>query len=510
MIPELPATEQLAQTALADGTLDSVMWNYVQPFYAQPLCVPCGELTYLQPLIRKSLPSSQTKLERYYPWNQSAIDSFFADYPELVPFWPIISFAASGGGFANSSVSATISAIHDTAAPPVLIGITSQPGEALAVLGRFAVTPNTLRWRQRSIQSSIHERLNLTIGNFVYRDFSPMILGAFPIAHYTAQNDIDNWLYGQQQTWNGILLRGTIGRYFSLSGLLHHRITESIALMEGKLSLPFGIEAQLGVTGSMLNQNSIAYDTSMQVFGSMQYRGIFNIKVVTAVSVNNPAALPVSLSIEQSNQTMYWSLDIYHLPDSFDAPLSAIRQQSLNELELDSIHNDLTVLESSASYILSRAITIGTTMTYRTIPGRSAFASSIKLSGKGSINYSGSYTWRNPYDSAAGTHTFSLALGLTLSKQVSIDGHARTTLYNSRKWRSTGSLQAAILVLPALTLTPGFIATTYDTSHTISATIKQSFMVSEKTLTAISGEFPFSSSNANVYATFSIKAVFFL
>ncbi|MBD3357453.1 MAG: hypothetical protein GF363_09870, partial [Chitinivibrionales bacterium] len=117
----LPNNSREAAELLAAGELDTTLWTRIAQYYDEPVVVPQGELYLLRdvfPWLPGDLPVSSKDLAPYEPWTAPLIDTFYMDYPSLVPFGPILSFKTGGlphvgaASFSSRSPSTTMPARH--------------------------------------------------------------------------------------------------------------------------------------------------------------------------------------------------------------------------------------------------------------------------------------------------------------------------------------------------------------------------------------------------------------
>jgi hypothetical protein len=255
-LPQLPADEDEAQRMLGEGTLDSSVWRKVEPFYTMPVRVPQGDLRILQDLFLElpaDLPVAPRELAQYFPWHVTEQQKFFSDYPELIPFKPILSFEN------DSSVSAPAQAgfyfsrwgSSAVARQYALFAIGDPSGNNAS--GRADFTDSYGRWFRRSITIVPEKHLRITGGNFSPVFSNNLFTGYFP-ANSSADTEItENWLHGTSRTWNGVSVdffseTEPQDRHASAEGFFHSGTTEQIGQLNGSLYLSRQISCFGGIS----------------------------------------------------------------------------------------------------------------------------------------------------------------------------------------------------------------------------------------------------------------------
>jgi hypothetical protein len=200
---QLPVDTDDALQMLENGTLDSVTWQKIRPFYSIPLNVPSGDFLVLKrifPEILKQLPSKQIISEKYSPWGEEQITRFFADFPQMIEFEPILDFTGNNAskGIMNFSISRT--AIDGTGAVDAAFNLVPSPW--LTIRGRSDVWDNHARWSDRFVFFKPTKSLSLQIGNIDWPDEYGLLSGRFS-ADSSNISGYNNWLYGNALSWNG-------------------------------------------------------------------------------------------------------------------------------------------------------------------------------------------------------------------------------------------------------------------------------------------------------------------
>jgi hypothetical protein len=255
-LPQLPADEDEAKQMLGEGTLDSSVWLKLEPFYTMPVRVPLGDLRILQELFSElptDLPVTPEELSPYLPWHAHEQQKFFTDFPELVPFKPILSFEN------DSSVSAPAQAgfyfsrwgMSAAARQYALFAIGDPSGNNAS--GRADFTDSYGRWFRRSITIVPEKHLRITGGNFNPVFFNNLFTGYFPATSGADTEITENWLQGTSRTWNGLSVDFFSEpeqqyRHASAEAFFHSGRTEQIGQMNGCLYLSRQISWSGGIS----------------------------------------------------------------------------------------------------------------------------------------------------------------------------------------------------------------------------------------------------------------------
>jgi hypothetical protein len=200
---QLPADTDAALQMLETRTLDSITWQKIRPFYSIPLNVPSGDFLVLKrifPDILKQLPSKQIISEKYSPWGEEQVTRFFADFPQMIEFEPILDFTGNSinKGIMNFSISHT--AMEGTDAVHTAFNLL--PSTWLTIRGRCDVWDDRARWSDRFVFLKPTKSLSLQMGNIDWPDEYGLLSGRFS-ADNCNDSRYNNWLYGNALSWNG-------------------------------------------------------------------------------------------------------------------------------------------------------------------------------------------------------------------------------------------------------------------------------------------------------------------
>lgn len=316
----LPSDQSEANDMLFEGTLDSLTWELVKPFYVQPLSVPHGELSALMELFPElpgNLPVSPDSLSRYYPWDQSRIEQFLEDYPELVPFLPILRFYLP-----SVSNTGRVGFFYHGPLKNYCARIVMDPVRILSFQGRVDFSEDVARWYQRSLTLKPSHWCQVNIGNFKESADQGLFTGYFPFQNESLRNISQNWLYGRYASWNGVVMefseseRGSSARVY-----YHNRLLESItgASVEFK-------------TGALRNQVGGIY-LKLPETGKQHYYLHTGLKLDlkrliidagTGVDLQNHSAIPLLFRVQAFGERNRFDFQSVFLPKGFFAPRSRI------------------------------------------------------------------------------------------------------------------------------------------------------------------------------------------
>jgi hypothetical protein len=334
-IPLLPADEEEAMDALADGTLDTSLWNEIRQFYTAPINVPAGELSLLQEIffsLPDDLPVSATRLHVYEPWGEQEQRRFFEKYPELEPFTPILSFNAPAAPASFPVQAAFFFSRQGTTDTSRQYGRFSIGKErSLYAGGRVDFTDSYGRWQRRSITCSPFKNARLETGNYSTGQRHKLFYGYFPNAETVDSTPLESWVYPSARTWNGV--KASASRQAGNSNRLsaevsfHDRPSERIVVTEGSVFL--GRRLSLNAGGSYLRLTEVPHDQGhyyAQGEISCNIGKGWKGSVLTGVAADAPQRVPLFAAINNQNSLHRLRSTITFLPRGFYAPRSYCAQ----------------------------------------------------------------------------------------------------------------------------------------------------------------------------------------
>ena len=340
-IQELPRDEKEAQDLLGDGVLDSALWRKVEPFYTTPLCVPRGELRILQDLffsLPDGLPSTAAALSKYLPWDDAAQERLFTEYPELLPFKPILSFEDNGAGVATGKMAFCFSRPggSDTVRQYAVFSA-GRERAALQAEGRVDFTNEYGRWFRRTVTLVPHPGYRLTLGNFGNDFRERLFYGYFPaMSASDGASDTSlagNWLYGTSRSWNGVLFSAGNGTDWSCGTMpitgkafVHDGPGERMAYGESTV----GIAKQVSFWSGVSHLQSV--DSSKRWSENSYFHCGFAVipagncrcELQSGVDLRRPALVPFDVTWSQHDDNSRLRASLTGLPNGFYAPRSAL------------------------------------------------------------------------------------------------------------------------------------------------------------------------------------------
>jgi hypothetical protein len=358
-INELPANLITARTMLQDGTLDSLEWSKIEPFYDLPIIAPAGELSILQnlyPQLLSKIPISGEALRKYEPWSDYDIVHFFHDYPELLGFQPILDFTFCPGTFKGRAVF-TGNKSEENPLAHNRMQISFEPLKFAKITGKITFSDNYIRWDNRLVQVSFPADILLQMGNIDEIPDQGLFFGYFKnIPQFDDSLIISNWLYGKRQLWNGISLAfnsPTPRNNFckKVTTIAHKQPNEQIAGLIAQFELVRKLSAVFGVSGvnSAIPDLQTAYIFTEFKFISAH----FKTRILTGLNIHQPTLFPLFLNSEYLHDRGNISCRVITYPKNGCYPYSKLWQSLRYASNTDSSMGPLTrvVLESSLSYM---------------------------------------------------------------------------------------------------------------------------------------------------------------
>lgn len=356
---ELPANPVIARSMLQEGTLDSLEWLKVEPYYALPLCVPAGELSLLQnfyPQLLSKIPITNELLRKYEPWSDYDIILFFHNYPELLDFQPILDFTFCPGTFKGRYVF-TSNKSEENPLADNRMQISMEPLKFAKFTGRVTFLDNYCRWDNRLLRISLPANIVLQFGNIDEIPDHGLFFGYFQnIPQLDDSLIISNWLYGKRQLWNGInlVLNSTPPRdnlCKKIIAIVHKQPNEQIAGLLSQFEFARKMSVVLGISGinSAIPDLLTAYVFTEFKFTSNR----FKTQILTGLNIHQPTLFPLFLVTEYLHERGNISCRVSSYPKSGSYPYSKLWQTLRYALNSDSTTEQLTrvILESSFNYV---------------------------------------------------------------------------------------------------------------------------------------------------------------
>lgn len=334
---EIPEDERSAVMELEEGTLDSATWELLKPFYTQPLSVPLGELRYLRdifPDLPDDLPVRDEVLLFYEPWTVAAIDVFFKDYPYLVGFKPIVSFATEKmPSVAHVAFFSRLSGYSDQFRQSVRFTVT--PVKEARADGTVYFEENYARWQRRRILLKIPHVGKIQAGNFSFIMNKGLFYGYFPSSDQSGNEVKYNWMYGESLTWNGFSSETPLGKKWNVSSLVHIRETESIAGLKADFNPVPLLSVYGALSGASSQLDSIINDTLLAVHGGVEVStDLLHIEIESGTNLFNTGSVPVFLTLSNGRKKHRYEVSFINIPEKFSAPRSSLLHSFSRRLDI--------------------------------------------------------------------------------------------------------------------------------------------------------------------------------
>ncbi len=484
----LPRDMHEAEIMLREGSLDSLEWELLQPYYVQPINVPRGELSLLNDLFDmrvENLPLSRDQLAAYRPWDATAQERFFRDYPELAKYEPILSFS-EGNGRRLSDAGLAISVDNDlrTSALSRFI-LRLAPG--VDVSGSIAHADTTALWVKRRVSASVPGIVSLDAGNFSLNADNGLFYGYFPDAAAAPVTTLSNWEFAGSRAWNGLCLKSARWDNARISAFFHERPTERA----------FGVFCDAGaseavrVTAGVSRLDRGPLDTSRLTDDYFVHYGLsgdaagFSYRVNAGTARSSPLVVPVEAQCSRrARDGASFSVLVARLPAGCALPRSKIAFDCRNELDLsDSASaSDITLADCRTSLALSKSFATSASLSYVTSGSRAALAAGAGVAGTWLVKYRLSYDYRMSTAAAQETHKAQLFVERALSRYVkpefSCNGYVRNDGFGSVNTR----LPVVVSLPGGMNITPYaaiYANTSRDRSYT--AGLKEEFRITGET-----------------------------
>lgn len=349
----LPKDEYEASVMMREGLLDSLDWERIRQFYVQPLNVPSGDLRYLRELTElwvEDIPVIPAEIAPYEPWAEKDIKRFFSDYPQLLAFEPILSFATERSEHGSS---ASLSVHTDqTQQPNALSRFESGIDPRYSISGSIYNEDSTLLWRTRRIRVAVPGIGSVEGGNFTTADDRGLFFGYFP-DDKAVKTSASNWMYGGTRTWNGVRATADCGDRIRVSGFFHQRRTEVAQSLECSADVGTLTEIMAGISRVSQTSSVPAPESTLYVNGGIQGRlAKFDVSVHSGIDIAHPQAIPMSAQVGRKTAEGSVKFLVARIPGSLRLPLSSIAylcRRDLDTVGQNGTFPDVTLLECRTS-----------------------------------------------------------------------------------------------------------------------------------------------------------------
>jgi hypothetical protein len=418
----LPSDAREAEIMLREGSLDSTEWQLIEPFYVQPINVPQGELSLLSEVFDVrigALPATAQALSRYYPWDKDAIARFFADYPELVKYKPILTFEVSDEAHMSSAGLAL--STSNTRTTTALSRFALEPGFGVAASGGISHGDTADVWVRRVVTYSFPNIASLSAGNFVMGEENGLFYGYFP-TDTGRVTTLSNWKYAGSRAWNGLFVRSDRWRTARFSAFYHERPTEKA----------YGVFCDIGpsdlwvVSGGVsrcapgISNTAPVADDYFFHYGVSGCAKGFEYSINAGSPRSSPLSVPASAQISRKSQNEGFSVIVARLPAGLTLSRSKIAFDCRNELDLgDSISSsDISLADCHTSLSLSRALSTSLFISYVSSAQRATLTAGAEASGRSFVEYKATYSYHMSTAASLETHKIDLTIERAINKFV--------------------------------------------------------------------------------------------
>jgi hypothetical protein len=440
----LPKTIHEAEIMLREGSLDPQDWELLRNFYVQPVNVPLGELAYMTDLFDihlDDLPVSQEQLKPYEPWTKKDIARFYADFPALEKYRPILSFSKTRDRRPfNASIALTS---DDTWKTTVLSRFSVNPMSGVSASGSFGHSDSDILWKRRNASVLVPSILSLQAGNFSAPFYNGLFYGFFP-GDNSAQPLMVNWLEGQARSWNGLFVQSEQWRRVQVSLLYHERSTEKVAGVFCDVMPHGGMHVSAGVSRLTIDEAESIADSGEYYFhcGISGTVAGFGYRVNTGTGQRHPLAVPLSAEISRKVAKGDLTMLFSRVPASAGLARSRTAYECKNDLDQDdSTPRDITLAECRTAFHFSDGFRTAFAISYITSGISDAVTSAASASGTGVFDYRVSYSYHMSTAASRETHaaTVSLERGIAQWLSTGITGNF---------YMASAGYQSVLITLP--------------------------------------------------------------
>jgi hypothetical protein len=437
----LPVDEADAWTMLAEGSLDPVLWEAIQPYYVAPLNVAAGELAVLVelfPELTGPLPLAADTLRRYEPWEAGDVQRLFADYPELVPFAPLLSFeGASAERWGDASVRLRRAATDGLQRQYASFRVT--PCHDAEAEGRVSFASTGLRWQRRSCRLDVPAVGSVRIGNYTPFDDDGLFLGHFPRTGDTIDG-VEQFLYGAGGMYNGACWDRAVAKRSRVEAFYHHGAAEQAGAVRASAGVTSWLSLQSGV--SLLSVGGSG-GAEWAVHGGLSVRWPQgSLALGTCATECGGGRVPLNVALDQAMGAARAGLRLVWAPRGYAAPRSRI-MATLTDQSDSALAADTWLLELSTRYPLGRFVACAPSVRYLCQGGSSRAQASLVLVGSVPADYTLRYVYEPSLGAQADAttgHTVALDAQRDITEWLGVTASARWYL-------RTGAYQSLRLAL---------------------------------------------------------------
>ncbi|HEX3019111.1 MAG TPA: hypothetical protein VHP36_02365 [Chitinispirillaceae bacterium] len=466
----VPQDEKTAEKLITEGKLDPDFFELIRPFYNQPLDVPQGELKILLellPQLSSEIPASVDSLEKYKPWDQSAILRFFLDYPSVAQFEPILRFDIKPIDF-RAKTAFSVNSQEGSNQLSHGANLQIRLFKAFRIDTRITFNNDHALWYRRAFVFTPSEICTLQAGNYGLFFDHGLFLGYFPRSESDSSLK-HNWLYGDATTWNGIKIsvggkeKGFLN-HFSTMTFFHKRETESSAgaILSLKPNDIFCFNSGLSM---LYLRDSLCktYHFRYVHYGMKINHEWLNVELQSGLDMQNSDCTPLLINSKLCLDRNEFEFKWVYLPKGMHAPYSYVIQKidNKNHTVSDAVYS-FTLQSTHHSCRWFSIIPSAYMVIKNKITEKFCFNLCIRGSFR-NFMYDAAYSWQPSsalIDSSG--NAFHTVLSVFATRRITIKSEIDFISNNRNRQSLSGCLSSKMDFLPALSLKPSILISKSD------------------------------------------------
>jgi hypothetical protein len=339
--------------------IDSLEWSRVLSRFDQSYSVPDGELEYLieiLPELRSAeVPYSEDALQKYEPWDEEHISSFFKDFPQLLALRPILDFkytrSLTDGSIILSSRKSDVALLSSNSAQFNVKTLNRK----VNYRGRVKFTDENAWWTYRRLSLIPCNKCQIQLGNFSFDIDQGLLFSGYSLSDLLSNSFEYNWLIGENGQWNGVRLDYSIKNSCLTNKVISyvHRNYELISFsVNDIINISNKIQITLGAVGNKL---LLKQDTTGYVYGGLEYltKG-FTAELFTGCDIENHKVFPFRFSLNKKNELNRFMLMVNHYPHKSYFPYSQLSKRMFKITD-DTMNASMTSVSVSTLFKQKRS-----------------------------------------------------------------------------------------------------------------------------------------------------------